>query len=112
MAFMLFSANTLKAQSFYRIDDYCFGTTKEEKLSKLIRIGSKYYLLGTSNCKKAEWDKSENNCDTIHSIFNSWIISCDSSFNKIWDKTYGGRLSLFISDAIPYKQGLLIFGST
>jgi hypothetical protein len=112
LLFIMISANTLKAQSFYRIDDYCFGTTKEERLSKLIRIGSKYYLVGISNSKKSEWDKSENNCDTIHSIFNSWIISCDSSFNKIWDKTYGGRLSLFVSDAIPYKQGLLICGST
>ena len=36
----------------------------------------------------------------------------DEIFNKIWDKTYGGRLSLFVSDAIPYKQGLLICGST
>ncbi|MFM2156643.1 MAG: hypothetical protein RL516_1392 [Bacteroidota bacterium] len=106
------SLSDISAQSFYRIDDYCFGTTRQEKLAKVIKTGSHYYLVGASNCQKSEWDKSENNCDTIQSVFNSWTISCDSSFNKNWDKTYGGQLSFFVNDAISYKQGILICGYT
>jgi hypothetical protein len=104
--------NSSFGQSFYRIDDYCFSTTKEERLAKIIRIGNNYYLTGSSNSQFSEWDKSENNCSTANGIFNSWTIGCDSSFNKNWDKTYGGRLSMFVTDAIPYKQGILICGYT
>jgi hypothetical protein len=109
---LVINALVANAQSFYRIDDYCFGTTGQEKLTKIIKIGGQYYLAGASNCPKSEWDKSENNCDTIGAGFNSWTISCDSSFNKNWDKTYGGRFSFFINDAISYKQGILICGYT
>ena len=112
MVFILFSANTLKAQSFYRIDDYCFGTTKTEELCKVLKIGSKYYLAGTSNCKKAEWDKTENNCDTIFSKSNFWTVATSNSFYKIWDKTYGGRKDILITDAINYRDGILLCGYT
>ena len=110
--FLIITSNFSLGQSFYRIDDYCFGTTKSEGLAKVLKIGNKFYLAGNSSCPKAEWDKSDYNCDTILSISNSWTISCDSNFTKIWDKTYGGRLSLFVTDAILYKQGILVCGYT
>jgi hypothetical protein len=111
--FVFISTNSVYAQSyFYPIDDYCFGTTKSEGLAKVFKIGTKYYLSGNSFCSKAEWDKSENNCDTIFSHSNSWTICCDSNFNKIWDKTYGGRLNTNIMDAINYRNGILLCGIT
>ena len=110
--FLIITSNFSLGQSFYRIDDYCFGTTKSEGLAKVLKIGNKFYLAGNSSCPKAEWDKSENNCDTIFSHSNSWTICSDSNFNKIWDKTYGGRLNTFIVDAINYKNGILLCGYT
>jgi len=112
ITFSLLFINNSLGQSFYRIDDYCFGTTKSEGLAKVLKIGNKFYLAGNSSCMKAEWDKSENNCDTIFSHSNSWTICCDSNFNKIWDKTYGGRLNTFIVDEINYRNGILLSGKT
>ncbi|MFM7015686.1 MAG: T9SS type A sorting domain-containing protein [Bacteroidota bacterium] len=109
---LIITSNFSIGQSFYRIDDYCFGTTKAENLAKVLKIGNNYYLAGNSSCPKAEWDKSENNCDTIFSHNNSWTICVDSNFNKIWDKTYGGRLNTNILDAINYRNGIVLSGKT
>jgi hypothetical protein len=115
ISFLFMLINSALGQSFYRIDDYCFGTTKSDELVKVFQIGDRFYLAGFSNCPKAEWDKSEDNCDTsicIPGYYNSWTICCDNNFNKIWDKTYGGRNMMIFSDAIFSSNRILVSGWT
>ena len=115
IAFSLFLMNNSLGQSFYRIDDYCFGTTKIEGLVKVFRIGDRFYLQGYSDCRKAEWDKSEDNCDTTfygNLYNNSWTVCCDDNFNKIWDKTYGGNDWMIFTDAILSHNQILVSGWT
>ncbi|MFM7015882.1 MAG: T9SS type A sorting domain-containing protein [Bacteroidota bacterium] len=101
-----------KAQSFNYIDDHCFGTSYIDQGYAITRLSQLNVIIGNSNSKNPENDKSEFSCDTSMSPKDFWILAFDDSLNKIWDKTYGGTFEEKGFNIISYRNGFVISGQT
>ncbi len=91
----------------YQIDwQNCYGGSQEEIATDIIRDGSGYLILGTS--ESADGDVGYNLGNT-----DAWLIKTDSTGSMIWSKVYGGSDNDYLSRIIPAPQsGYYLVGSS
>jgi hypothetical protein len=94
-----------------KLTDFCYGGTNSEAFGTSSK-SSNGYLLGGSTSSPQSGSISQPPLPPFH--YSGWIISVDSSGNKIWDRRYesgapstviGGNPLIAIQDIIPASNG-------
>jgi hypothetical protein len=77
----------------------------EEAVTAMIEVNPGEYIIGGSSNGQATNDKTENS-----NSYDYWLVKLGVSGNKIWDKSYGGIYSEFLTSIVKTSNGLLLGG--
>lgn len=93
--------------------DKTLGSSGQDNLTGLAETPGGFIISGFSD-GGISGDKTQLNKDTSATVYKDdlWIIKVDKSGNKLWDKTYGGRLSDGGGQLLQLPDGSFIVAAT
>jgi hypothetical protein len=83
-----------------KIWDKQFGGEAPEYASKILKVSGGYLLAGSTNPST-----SGNKSAPSKGGMDYWLVKIDDNGNKIWDKTFGGSATDFLTDIIELSDG-------
>ncbi|MBD2757693.1 PKD domain-containing protein [Spirosoma validum] len=86
--------------------DKTFGGTGSDALSTILATSDGGFLLGGNSDSGQEGNKSALNKGDS----DMWLVKIDGSGNKLWDKTFGGRNSDYLSAMVATSDGGFLLG--
>ncbi len=103
-----------------KIWDKTFGGIGDDQLNTALSTNDGGYLLAGSSTSNISADKSEDNKEPCYYYGDEeyfcpsdfWIVKIDEEGNNIWDKTIGGSLEDFLSDAVVTADGGFLLAGT
>ena len=91
-----------------KVWDKTFGGSESDKAYSILQTSKGDYIVAGST-KSSGGDISDGN----NGEYDSWILKLDSSGNKVWDKTFGGSKSDYLSSIQQtFDEGYIVAGST
>ncbi|WP_347158986.1 T9SS type A sorting domain-containing protein [Pontibacter chitinilyticus] len=99
-----------------KVWDKTFGGNSYEHLEAIIKTADNGYLLGGYSSSGKSGDKSEENSPRDEALeswipnYDYWIIKIDAQGNKVWDKTFGGNRSDYLSSIVITPDGGYLLG--
>jgi hypothetical protein len=88
-----------------KIWDRNYGGDKQDELICIIQTSDGGFLLGGHSWSDISGEKSENSLS-----WDFWILKIDADGNKVWDKTFGGDGSEFLSSIIETSDSGYLLG--
>jgi len=99
-----------------KVWDRTIGGNYSEGISTLEQTRDGGYILGGSTASGKGGDKSEENKtspdEEIPNRYDYWLVKLDANGNKVWDKTYGGNSTDFLSSVQQTQDGGYILGGS
>ena len=84
-----------------KVRDKVFGGTGDDRLYSIVLTSDGGLLLGGINSSGVNGDISE----ATHGLTDYWILRLDTSWNKLWDKRYGGDSWEWLNDLAEAPDG-------
>ncbi len=96
------------AQPIVKLWDKTIGGNSEDfNIANMLITPSKKIMVACISGSDAGFDKTASRTDTIYcsgSRHGTWVFTMDKNGNKLWDKTYGGRVKIIGTNVFGFAQ--------
>lgn len=93
-----------------KVWDKAFGGNSTDELQTVLRTGDGGFLLAGSSASKASGSKTSTNYSGVLFGYDFWVVRTDADGNKLWEQSYGGAGSDYLSSAVATADGGFLLG--